>query len=127
MTFLLFGEVEIENAVEAPTDETEDEEALTPMQAFFFRSGIGDAQCEGAPDSGLLIQTPKGAQKIEFTVNEVNITLASTAYLQAQPGDDLIINVVEGQATVEAFGVEQIVLAGARVRVPLDDNLRGWP
>jgi hypothetical protein len=122
LTFLLFGDVEIENAVDVPED-GDTEAPLTPMQAFYFRSGIGDAPCEGAPDSGLLIQTPEGAGEIEFTVNEVNITLASTTYLQAEEGADLTVNVVEGMAEVEAQGVVQTVPAGARVSVPLDEGL----
>jgi N-acetylmuramoyl-L-alanine amidase len=34
--------------------------AFRPMQAFYFRSGIGSAPRQ-AVDSGMLIQTPKGA------------------------------------------------------------------
>ena len=34
------------------------------MQAFYFRSGIGDAPCAEAPNSGILIQTPEGRQAL---------------------------------------------------------------
>jgi hypothetical protein len=95
---------------------------LNPMQAFYFRSGINDAPCVEAPDSGILIQTPEGAGHIELTVNEVNITLGSTVYLQAQASGDMIISVVEGQATVAAFRVPAQAPAGTRVRIPLDAN-----
>jgi len=91
------------------------------MQAFTFRSGIGDAPCEGAPDSGILIQTPEGAGEITLTANGVNITLASTIYLQAQPGgESLVVNALEGHVMVE----DQVVPPGSRVHVPLDDELR---
>jgi hypothetical protein len=96
---------------------------LTPMQAFYFKSGIGDAPCEEAPDSGILIQTPEGAGQISLTVNEVDIQLGSTAYLQAQAGGEMAVNVVENQATVTADGTTRSVPAGSRVRVPLDANL----
>jgi hypothetical protein len=96
---------------------------LTPMQAFYFKSGIGDAPCEEAPDSGILIQTPEGAGQISFTVNEVDIQLGSTAYLQAQASGEMTVNVVEHQATVTADGTTRFVPAGSRVRVPLDANL----
>ena len=96
---------------------------LTPMQAFYFQSGIGDAPCEEAPDSGILIQTPEGAGQITFTVNEVEIQLGSTAYLQAQANGNMTVNVVENQASVTAQGVTQSVPAGSRVHVPLDANL----
>jgi hypothetical protein len=96
---------------------------LTPMQAFYFQSGIGDAPCDEAPDSGVLIQTPEGVGQINFTVNEVDIQLGSTAYLQAQASGDMTVNVVENQATVSAQGTTRFVPAGSRVRVPLDANL----
>lgn len=122
--FLLFGSVEIANGVESETEsdaETTDA-PLNPMQAFFFRSGIGDAPCAGAPDSGILVQTPDGAAQIQFTVNEVKITLGSTAFLQAQPDGEMTASVVEGEATVEAGGVSVTVPEGSLVRVPLDDQ-----
>jgi hypothetical protein len=116
ITFLLFGDVEIENAVE-------DDETLNPMQAFRFRTGISDSLCADVPDSGILIQTPKGAGEINLTANGVDITLSSTAYLQAEPGDDTVISLLEGQAEVQADGVTQTVTAGQQVTVPTDENL----
>jgi SH3 domain-containing protein len=98
------------------------EPPLQPMQAFYFTTGIGDRPCAEAPDSGILIQTPQGAGKVTLTVNEVNISLGSTAYLQAQPGGQMSVSVVEGQAEVSAFTVARTVPAGARVGVPLDNN-----
>ncbi len=117
----------IETADAQPTPEaTEVASPATsgPMQAFYFKTGSGDAPCDEAPDSGILIQTPSGAAKIDLLANEVHITLGSTVYLQAQPGGDMLITVVEGQATVTAFGVTVIAPAGTRVRVPLDNDLK---
>jgi hypothetical protein len=111
VTILLFGNVEIENA-------TSDDGEL----AFYFQSGIGDAPCAEAPDSGILVQTPEGVSSVSFRVNEVDIELGSTAYLQAQPSADMDVSVVEGQAIVSAQGVAQIVRAGATTGVPLDAN-----
>lgn len=96
--------------------------ALTPMQAFYFQTGIADAPCADAPDSGILVQTPEGSGDITFTANEVNISLGSTAYLQAQAPGNMTVSVVEGQAEVSASGVTRIVPAGSRVRIPLDGN-----
>lgn len=93
---------------------------LTPMQAFYFSSGTGDAPCAEAPDSGILVQTPEGAAQIQFLVNDVSITLGSTAYLQAQPGGNMTTSVAEGQAAVEAGGASVVVPAGSQVSVPLD-------
>jgi hypothetical protein len=131
VTFLLFGNVAIENAVESNAESatgaeaeatSEPSEPLTPMQAFYFLTGSADAPCAEAPDSGILVQTPEGSQHINFTANEVSITLGSTAYLQAQPSGNMTISVVEGQAEVTAQGVTVTVLAGALVEIPLDAN-----
>lgn len=94
-----------------------------PMQAFYFQTGEDDAPCAEAPDSGILIQTPQGAGRITLSVNDVDIQLGSTAYLQAQASGEMTVNILEGQARVEANGSAQFVPAGTRVRVPLDANL----
>jgi len=106
--------------------------ALTTMQAFYFKSGIGDAPCAEAPESGMLIQTPVGDTQIKITVNEVVIALGSTAFFQAQPGDQMAINVLEGQAVVSAFDTTMVVPAGSRTTVPLNadgvaDGPPTWP
>lgn len=94
-----------------------------PMQAFYFSTGANDAPCEQAPDSGLLVQTPEGSRQITLQINQVEVRLSSTAYLQAQAGGELTVNLLEGQGRVTAGGVSQVIPAGTRVRVPLDANL----
>jgi hypothetical protein len=93
-----------------------------PMQAFTFVSGVGDSPCAGAPDSGLLIQTPKGRGLVKLEVNGVKIELGSTVYLQAQPGDSLYVTVIEGQAEITAANQAQVVPAGTVSTVPLDSS-----
>lgn len=95
-----------------------------PMQAFTLETGADDPLCEEAPDSGLLVQTPEGVAEVTLRVNEVDIRLHSTAYLQAQASGEMTINLVEGSAQVEAAGEAVSVPAGTRVRVPLDANLQ---
>ena len=102
---------------------TADAPVYRPMQAFYFRSGVGDAQCAEAPESGILIQTPEGVGTVALNVNGVEITLGSTAFLQAQPEDFLYVYLLDGQATVMAFEGEQIIAAGEYVTVPLDGEL----
>jgi hypothetical protein len=112
ITVLLFGNVQIENTGQ-PTD---------TVQSFYFRSGVGDAPCVEAPDSGILVQSPQGTGKIALRINEVDIQLGSTAFMQAEPGDDMEINVVEGEAVVTSQGASQIVNAGLHTGVLLDDS-----
>ncbi len=90
-----------------------------PMQAFYFTTGMGDAPCAAAPESGLLIQTPEGAGSVRLRINEATVVLGSTAFLQASAGGEMAVNVVDGQAQVTAFDVTQTAPAGTRVRVPL--------
>lgn len=99
------------------------DDAQSPMQAFYFSTGISDAICNDMPNSGLLIQTPGGEFEVTLEANEVTINLASTAFLQAVPGDEMQINVLKGRLEIAAFDVEQVALAGTRVRVPIDEQL----
>lgn len=94
--------------------------AYGPMQAFYFITGLNDAPCEDAPDSGILIQTPEGAGKIRLRANEVDIQLGSTIYLQAAPDSAMSISVIEGYAIVTAQGQSQIVPSGTVSTIPLD-------
>jgi hypothetical protein len=55
-------------------------------------------------------------------VNEVTIDLGSTAYLQSDPGGEMTVSIVDGQADVSAQGTTITIPAGARARVPLDAN-----
>lgn len=115
VTFLLFGDVEITDAM-AEVNEP-------PLQAFYFKSGLNDAPCPEAPDSGILIQTPEGVQRVEFRINEVTISVGSTIYVQAQPSGDMTLSVVEGEVEVEAAGTTVTVPAGSQTSVPLDADL----
>ena len=122
VTFLLFGDVEIDNATLDADSE------FTPMQAFYFHSGVGDAGCEEAPESGLLIQTPDGVEEVLLNVNGANISLGSTAFLQAGVNRDnadefeLAVSVLEGEGSIEAFGKISPIPAGSWIRVQTDRN-----
>lgn len=116
VTFLLFGESEMENLT--GTD--------APMRAVYFKSGVGSTECADAPD-GLLVQTPEGVEEVHFNINGAEVTLGSTAFFQTRLNDEgkppsLTMSVLEGQGSVTAYGVTQPVFAGSWVRVPIDEN-----
>jgi hypothetical protein len=94
-----------------------------PMQAFYFKTGIDDAPCAEAPNSGLLIQTPEGVAEVTLWMNEVVIHMNATAYIQAEPGGDMSINVIEGTVEVEAQGQTHTAVAGTQVIIPIDEDL----
>ena len=103
VTVVLFGNVQFD--IDNGTSDT---------QAFVLKTGIGDAPCPQAPDSGLLVQTPQGGREVSFRLNGADIRLGSTAYFQASPGADLVTSVIEGAAQVTSQGVTRIVPAGLR-------------
>lgn len=122
VTFLLFGDVQIENAVESG------DTSMTPMQAFYFTTGVGDAACEEAPESGLMIQTPVGAGEIVLNANGANITLGSTAFLQAYDKEDgspeMAFSVLEGLGSIESGGIIQPIPAGSWIKMALNAERR---
>ncbi len=115
VTFILYGDVAIQNA--ASNDQN-------PMQAFYLQTGLGDAPCEEAPESGLLIQTPDGVEEVSFNINGTDVSVGSTVMIQAQPESDMTINTVEGTAVVELDGGLYPAVAGSRIRVPMGEDLR---
>jgi len=95
-----------------------------PMQAFYFKSGMQDAICPEAPNSGILIQTPEGVGKITLLINEVDIQLGSTVFFQAQAGNQMAVRVVEGSAYVRANGIAWTATAGSEIVVPMGEDMR---
>jgi hypothetical protein len=118
VTFLLFGDVEITNAV-APEENSD----LQPMQAFYLRTGIGDAACAEAPESGVLVQTPEGASSVVFNVNGVDVEMGSTVFFQSDVELGMTVSTLEGAAYVSAQNGSQPILPGTWVRVPLGQGL----
>jgi hypothetical protein len=92
---------------------------MNPMQAFYFRSGIGRTTCAEAPDSGVIVQTPKGAGLVNFRVNGVDITLGSTALLSGSNGD-FSVALLEGTGFVESDGVLRQLVPGSETSVHMD-------
>lgn len=122
VTFLMFGNVQMAN--DTPIDSIEQNESQDNLQAFYFHTGIGDAPCKEAPNSGILVSTSEGMGEVSFLVNGVNISLSSMAFLQAQPNGEMIFNLLQGRAFLDVFGVKRRLLPGTRVRIPIDENLK---
>ena len=117
VTFVLFGDVELSNAVEADSSEAR------PMQAFYLTTGIGQPECASVPQSGLLVQTPQGAGEVLFSVNGVDISFGSTVFLQAQAGNEMSVRTLEGMAMVVYEEENYPVLCGTQLSVPLGEDL----
>lgn len=117
VTFLLFGDVEVTNAVGADQIET-----FTPMQAFYLRTGAGDAQCAEAPESGVLVQTPQGVGQVTFSINGVNVDMGSTVFFQSDSRTGMTVTTLEGAAYITASERTQVVAPGTWARVGMGQS-----
>ncbi len=93
-----------------------------PMQAFRFHSTQVDAGCAGAPQSGILIQTPEGAGRVLLSINNVNVRIGSTAFVQAIEGGLLTFHLLDGSALIDGEGGSVLIPAGTRATVPLNGD-----
>jgi hypothetical protein len=110
VTFVLFGDASILPAA-GPSG--------SPMQAFFLRTGIGDAPCAEAPSSGLLVQTPEGVGEVVFNINGVDISIGSTILLRSMTGEEMTVSALEGAAVINVDGTLYPVVAGTWTRMSL--------
>src|SRR4029078_8886255 len=95
-----------------------------PMQAFYLRTGAGDAQCDEAPESGLLVQTPKGVGEVAFNVHGVDVQMGSTVFFQTTATNDgMTVSTLEGAAYVTSHKDTQVIVPGTWARVPVARRL----
>jgi hypothetical protein len=112
VTFLLFGDVTLDN----PTSD---------MLAVTISTGIGQPDCEEAPQSAVMIQSPEGSQ-VAMNINGADVTLGSTAYVTTNPETQrMTFAVLEGTGVVSAFGVSQVVIPGMKTGVQLGGGPNG--
>lgn len=106
VTFLLYGDTTVDNP--SPS-----------MNAVTVSTRIGSTNCEEAPDSGVLIQSPTGTN-VTMTINGADVVLGSTAFVTTnQETQRMTFAVLEGQGVVSAFGVSEVVIPGMKTGVQL--------
>ncbi|MDZ4670971.1 MAG: hypothetical protein SH821_08880 [Phototrophicales bacterium] len=125
VTIILFGNVTIQNVT---TQEQVENGEFSPMQAFYLTTGIGDSNCAEAPESGMLVQTPKGVGEVNFMVNGVEVAMGSTVMFQAPTDNQLNATTIEGVAVLKVDDASYPVLAGTTFGVQrLPENIRFIP
>jgi hypothetical protein len=87
----------------------------SPMQAVYFRSGVGAANCEEAPDA-LVVQSPQGT-RVNLTINEAEVTIGSTIVIETLENNTMVLYVVDGTAEVNGLVIPQ----GYKATVPLEE------
>jgi hypothetical protein len=99
------------------------DQAASPMQAFYFRTGIGAPQCIEAPRDGMVVQTPRGAGRINFTVNGIDVGLGSTAYITSPlENENTCVSLITGDAQLRSSDATVFLQPGQRSCVALDEN-----
>jgi hypothetical protein len=81
----------------------------TAMQAFYLRTGIGEAECVEAPNDTLFVQGPENIN-IHITVNGANIRLGSSGALRILDVDGesfLEISVFDGKFEIGDVTIER--------------------
>lgn len=109
VTFMVFGDTSVDNT-------------SGDMSAFYFSSGITGITCNEVAFDGLFIETEEGTG-IAFQANGVDFVLEGDAVLQAEPGGEMTVTLIEGSGTVSSHGVTQNVEEGNSVSVPVDEDL----
>ena len=92
------------------------DDTLTPMQAFYFRTGTGTPVCNEAPNA-VVVQGPE-SMSVMINANGADITISSTIMLQSNPDDTIKLTALQGHA--EVGGV--VVPAGFSINAAIDET-----
>lgn len=93
------------------------------MQAFSLHTGAVPAEAVGiVPDDGMLIQVPAGSAAIPVWINGVDMRLAGTVYVSAQPGGFMTVVALEGTVMLTANDFTVHVPAGATAAIPFSKD-----
>lgn len=107
---VLFGDVNMENIT--ANDDT---------HAFYLHTGLGRPRCSEVPQSGILIQSPDGADEVMLNINGTDVALGSTVLFQTTE-DEFIVTTVEGSAVAMFDEQAYPAIAGSRIHMPIDEN-----
>lgn len=104
----------IPNLDELPTVEAD---VLSPMQSFYFETGVGQPTCADAPDV-LAIRSPENLI-VDLSVNGANISIGSLIILKQIDDTHFLIFVEEGHVETEDG---QTVEAGQTIIGEMDED-----
>lgn len=114
--------------VDASALQVIDSNAVTPMQAFYLRTNIGNIECEEAPNA-LVVQSPQRMQ-IQLNVNGAEVRLGSTVVFQTIETNQAILDLLRQQYNFEGTVgglLKIIVLDGEAIVDPDTPNERRIP
>lgn len=92
---------------------TPDDTIPRAFEALTLITGYDDAPCTGAPQSGLLLQTPNpGQNDVTLTINGYRMVLRGTAFLQTPTDTSLTVAVFDGQAQITINEQSELIPSG---------------
>ena len=116
LTLLAFGNVEIRGLT--LFDAAAGNGDLAP--ALSFRSSPVPGQ--DPETGGLIVYNPNHEEPLFINLNGADLTLASSAVVQAQPGAKMTVTMATGGALVSTAAGDSAVIQGQQLGVPLDEN-----
>ncbi len=94
------------------------------MRSFTFASDRTDSSCTGTPHSGIMLQTANGvSDNVLVEVNGLDIAFNGTLFMSAQPGNLLVVDVLEGEARIGRDAEAVDVRAGSATSITLSADL----
>lgn len=105
VTFVLFGDTDLRPG-------------LNHTNSVYLSTGLGKLTCKQLPTSGVIVRAP-GKLKVAFTVNDVQISIASTILLR-NDGAQMAVTNLEGAVEVSNQGVTQVLQPGQASDVPMN-------
>ncbi|MCB9450122.1 MAG: SH3 domain-containing protein [Anaerolineaceae bacterium] len=100
-------------------------ESRTPMQSFYFRTGVGDPVCEESPPSLLVVQGPNDV-KVDITANGADITIGSTIVLRLLPGNIIQLITISGNAEIGGINIPAGFTMTAQLSPDGKSIVGGW-
>ena len=107
----------LEPIADIETLPTVDGQLISPMQAFYFSTGVGQPTCNDAPDV-LAIRSPENIV-VDLSVNGANISVGSLIILKQIDANLFLIYVEEGRVETEDG---QIVFEGRTIIGEMDED-----
>jgi hypothetical protein len=116
LTLLAFGNVEIRNLT--LFDAAASNGDVAPALSFNSSPVPGEDPVTG----GLIIYNPNHEEPLPIRLNEADLTLASSAVVQAQPGVKMTVTMATGSALVQTASGEGGLIQAQQMSVPLDGD-----
>jgi len=123
LTLLAFGNVEIHNLI--LFDAAAGNGDVVPALSF----GSGPVPGEDPETGGLIVFNPTHEEPLSVRLNGTDLTLASSAVVQALPGVKMTVTMATGSALVHTTAGDGALIQAHQLTVPLDGdgNVTGAP